>query len=269
MAPVLETWSKNVHPDDAPRVMAVLKEHMEGKRSSYMAEYRLRNRNGHYLWVHDRGRVCEYDTSGQPARVVGMVQDISDRKQMELQLQELASYDPLTGLANRRQGTTFLEAQVELSQRLGLPLGLAFIDIDHFKQINDLFGHMVGDQILRHIGRLIKEAVRASDLVCRWGGEEFILIAPNTPLSQMAGVAEKLRSTVADNQGNLNPAVTISIGVAATWGQSTDLNSLLNYADQALYRAKEGGRNRVEIAEIPEIESPCPMHQPVEIAQLS
>ena len=248
MAPELSTWSQNVHPDDSARVMATLQDHLEGKRPRYEAEYRLRNRNGHYLWVHDRGRVCDYAPDGSPARVVGMVQDISTRKQMELQLQALASSDTLTGLANRHQGSTFLKSQGELCQRLGLPLGLAFIDIDNFKGINDVYGHLTGDRVLQQVGQAVKGAVRGSDLVCRWGGEEFIVIAPNTTTGQMSLVAEKVRLAVLHDLAGQQPEVTISVGVASAAGRAIDLNALMASADAALYRAKDKGRNRVELA---------------------
>lgn len=249
MAPVLETWSHNVHPEDVQRVMAALQAHMQGKCFRYEAEYRIRNRDGHYLWVHDRGRVCDHDADGQPRRVVGMVQDISARKTLELQLQELASSDMLTGLANRRQGTDFLKAQVELCQRLGLPLGLAFIDIDNFKAINDLRGHLVGDKVIQRVGQVVKDGVRGSDLVCRWGGEEFIVIAPNTGIEPMGLVAEKLRLAVMRELASHVPPVTISVGVASAAGLSMDIPSLLEGADAALYKAKQGGRNRVALAD--------------------
>jgi diguanylate cyclase (GGDEF)-like protein/PAS domain S-box-containing protein len=248
MAPVLETWSQSLHPDDAPAVMAVLQAHMQGKRARYEAEYRLRNRNGHYLWVHDRGRVCERCPDGQPIRVVGMVQDISERKQLELQLQEYASCDPLTGLGNRREGMVFLQAQAELCQRMDVSLGLAFIDVDHFKSVNDGFGHLVGDEVLRRVGQAVREAVRSSDMVCRWGGEEFIVIAPNTNLEEIEFVAEKVRLAVFEALSGHQPKVTVSVGVAAARGKTIDLNGLMSDADSALYRAKENGRNQVASA---------------------
>ncbi len=247
MAPELSTWSRNVHPDDSARVMAALQDHLEGKRPRYEAEYRLRNRNGHYLWVHDRGRVCDYAPDGSPVRVVGMVQDITDRKQLELQLQELASNDTLTGLANRRQGMIFLMSQVELCQRLGLSLGLGFIDIDNFKAINDVFGHLAGDRVLQQVGQAIKGAVRGSDMVSRWGGEEFIVIAPNTNPEQML-VAEKIRQAVVLEMAGHLPSVTVSIGVAAKTDLAGDVTALMAAADSALYRAKASGRNRVEVS---------------------
>lgn len=248
MAPELSTWSRNVHPDDSARVMAALQDHLEGKRPRYEAEYRLRNRNGHYLWVHDRGRVCDYAPDGSPVRVVGMVQDITDRKLLELQLQELASNDTLTGLANRRQGMIFLMSQVELCQRLGLSLGLGFIDIDNFKAINDVFGHLAGDRVLQQVGQAIKGAVRGSDMVSRWGGEEFIVIAPNTNPEQMMLVAEKIRQAVVLEMAGHLPSVTVSIGVAAKTDLTGDVTALMAAADSALYRAKASGRNRVEVS---------------------
>ncbi len=250
MAPELATWTKNVHPVDAPLVMAALEEHMQGKRSRYEAEYRIRNRNGHFIWVHDRGRVCEFSSDGKPTRVVGMVQDISDRKQLELLLQEHASNDSLTGLANRREGATYLTAQAELCHRMNMHLGLAFIDIDHFKAVNDIYGHLAGDQVIQQVAQVLKNAIRASDLVCRWGGEEFIVIAPNANLEQIARVAEKMRLAVLQALASNTPPVTVSIGVAASPGKTIDHKKLITDADAALYAAKQKGRNRVELASV-------------------
>ena len=103
MAPTVETWSTAVHPDDADAVFLAINQHLQGQRERYQAEYRLKNRNGHYIWVHDRGRVSQRDANGQPTRMVGMVQNITDRKALEEQLLRHASHDSLTGLRNRRE----------------------------------------------------------------------------------------------------------------------------------------------------------------------
>ena len=262
MEGVLATWSDALHPDDRQRVLGVLQEHLDGKRVRYEAEYRLRNRNGRYLWVHDRGRVCERnrngrylwvhdrgrvcerDSLGAPTRAVGMVQDITARKELEFQLQQLASSDTLTGLPNRRQGERFLEAELELCRRLGLPLGLCFFDVDHFKRVNDSFGHLVGDAVLKQVAGQAQSSIRRSDLVCRWGGEEFVIIAPNSNRAQLLQVAEKVRQAVVGMP--CTPAVTVSLGVAAFPEDGDDVEALLGVADGALYRAKTGGRNRAE-----------------------
>ncbi len=246
MPGVLETWKNNVHPDDAPLVMAALQEHLDGKRSRYHAEYRIRNRNGHYLWVDDRGKVCEWDEQGNPAEVVGLVYNITDRKHIEQQLQELASYDSLTGLLNRREAMRVLKEQMELSQRLQLPLGIAYMDVDHFKPVNDLYGHETGDKVLRLIAEILKESVRSSDIVSRWGGEEFILISHNTGLNDIHQLAEKLRSNLQQELGEHTPPITISIGVTVTQGNE-EIAHVLARADRGLYRAKANGRNRVEV----------------------
>ena len=248
MAPVLDTWVQSVHAEDTPRVMAALQDHMGGRRSRYEAEYRMRNRNGHYLWVHDRGRVCEQGPDGKPSRVVGMVQDITDRKMLELRLQELAGSDMLTGLANRREGANLLDRHIALCRRMDLFLGVAFIDIDHFKAVNDVHGHATGDLVLSHVGQAINRAVRGSDIVCRWGGEEFIVIAPDTSAEEMGVMGEKIRCAVEALHDAVHPPVTISVGVAAARGEAVDAQWLMALADSALYRAKENGRNRVELA---------------------
>lgn len=243
MAGVLATWSDALHPDDRDRVMGILQEHLDGKRGRYEAEYRLRNRNGRYLWVHDRGRVCERDGLGAPTRAVGMVQDITARKELELQLQQLASSDTLTGLPNRRQGERFLEAELELCRRLGLPLGVCFFDVDHFKRVNDDFGHLVGDAVLKQVAEQAQVSIRRSDLVCRWGGEEFVIISPNSNRAQLLQVADKVRRAVMALPDE--PRVTVSLGVSAFPEDGDDIAALLRVADDALYRAKAEGRNRV------------------------
>ena len=103
MPPTVETWSTAVHPDDADAVFLAINQHLQGQRERYEADYRLKNRNGHYIWVHDRGRVSQRDATGQPTRMVGMVQNITDRKALEEQLLRHASHDSLTGLRNRRE----------------------------------------------------------------------------------------------------------------------------------------------------------------------
>ena len=250
MVPVLATWRENIHPEDEPRVTALLQDHLEGRQVRFEAEYRLRNRNGVYLWVHDIGRVCDRDAEGRPTRAVGMVQDITARKQLEERLLSLASRDPLTGLHNRRHGMSYLEAQLARADRRGLPVALAVIDVDHFKSINDEHGHDVGDRVLCRVADALAKVGRKSDMVCRWGGEEFLLIAPDTELAQMATLAEKARDAVAAalaNPGAL-PTVTISIGIAAGHGPASEAKRLIARADTALYDAKRAGRDQVRTA---------------------
>ncbi|WP_130483242.1 sensor domain-containing diguanylate cyclase [Sphaerotilus mobilis] len=250
MAPVLSTWSGNVHPDDAAQVMRVLTDHLEGRRSRYEAEYRLRNRNGHYLWVSDRGRVCERDVSGAPTRVVGMVQDITDQKMLQFKLEELAANDTLTGLSNRRHGEAFLDSQLALCARVGMPLGLCLVDIDHFKVVNDLHGHLLGDRVLRAVAQAMAGELRRSDLAYRWGGDEFVVVCPDTGLPELRQVAEKVRAALLAIDGAALGLSTISasIGVAVYPDHGEDVPTLMASADAALYLAKAAGRDRIEVA---------------------
>ena len=251
MKPTLDTWATNIHPDDAKWVRQVLLEHIEGQRERYQADYRLRNRNGHYLWVHDRGRVCERDAQGKATRLVGMVHNITDQKTHELMLQNQASQDPLTGLLNRRECDAVLGRQLDLCRRLKVSLGLCFFDLDHFKRVNDEFGHAVGDKVLQRVATTIAQEVRSTDYLFRWGGEEFLLLCTDTPLPELLALAEKLRARLArinwQDIANLT-SITCSFGMASFPEHAGDVETLFIAADTALYRAKAHGRNRVETA---------------------
>jgi diguanylate cyclase (GGDEF)-like protein/PAS domain S-box-containing protein len=255
MRPALATWRSNVHPEDAPRVLRLLRDHLEGRRVRYEAEYRLRNRNGHYLWVHDHGRVSDRDGTGRPLRMVGMVQDITDRKMVQLSLESLAASDGLTGLPNRRHGEDYLSAQLERCRREGGSLGLCLVDLDHFKRINDLHGHLKGDEVLREFAQLLNAALRRGDLAYRWGGEEFVLVCPAADADGVAQVARRLQDLLAAHpwQQRLGLAPpTVSVGAALFPMHGANPQELVASADAALYRSKDGGRNRFEMATGPD-----------------
>lgn len=176
------------------------------------------------------------------------------RQQAELQM--LATRDALTGLCNRREFIHQAEQALARAQRDHTPLSLLMLDLDHFKTINDRFGHPVGDAVLQHVAQLMAQSVRQTDCVARWGGEEFILLLPNTDATSAHTLADKLRLHLADHPLRAqdgSPAVppaipiTTSIGlVCVTVHQTRGLDELVSLADQALYRAKALGRNRVE-----------------------
>ena len=163
---------------------------------------------------------------------------------------ELAVTDPLTGLHNRRYMSGQLGALVKRAAQGGDPVAALLIDIDHFKRINDTFGHDVGDEVLREFAVRLATNVRAIDLACRLGGEEFVVIMPDTDLQAAHRVAERLRLHVSGApfrvQGAPEPlAVTVSIGVAATIGEGDHPDALIKRADAAVYDAKRSGRNQV------------------------
>jgi two-component system cell cycle response regulator len=172
---------------------------------------------------------------------------LRDNVQMSI---EMAITDPLTGLFNRRYMESHLSALVEQAASRGKPLALLIIDIDYFKAINDSHGHDAGDDVLRDFALRVKRSIRGIDLACRQGGEEFVVVMPETDMAVAAMVAERLRRRIAAEpfaiqQGEQTIPVTISIGIAALRGRDDSAAGLLKRADQALYRAKRDGRNRV------------------------
>jgi len=248
MPPTVETWSTAVHPDDADAVFQAINQHLQGQRERYEAEYRLRNRNGHYLWVHDRGRVCQRDATGQPVRVVGMVQNITDQKALQQQLMRQASHDALTGLRNRHESEHTFESLAHTCKRLDVPLGVCIFDLDHFKQINDLQGHLAGDVVLTRVAAKVAASVRASDSLFRWGGEEFLLLCPGIGLAQLTQLVDKLRKEIeALTWPELHglQTVTASFGLAVMPDSGQTPRELTLAADTALYQAKAAGRNCV------------------------
>lgn len=159
----------------------------------------------------------------------------------------LATTDPLTGVFNRRTFIELAEQELARARRTDTPLSLMMLDLDHFKRVNDTYGHLVGDQVLVSFTKLVRECMRRGDLVVRYGGEEFCVLLPATPLAAATALAERIRNATASTTPTSLPfRVTTSIGLTTyTGGASTVLGDLLARADEALYRAKDEGRDRV------------------------
>lgn len=176
--------------------------------------------------------------------------ECAQRLLAEKTLQSAVGTDPLTGLINRRELLNRFIAEKGRGERHGTPFCIIIADIDHFKHINDTFGHIAGDRILKEVAATIAASVRAEDILGRFGGEEFLLILPATELDDALVVAEKIRSAVncleTEWEGNVI-SVTISMGVAK-FRPGMDMDECIQPADDALYRAKAGGRNRFEVA---------------------
>jgi diguanylate cyclase (GGDEF)-like protein len=159
-------------------------------------------------------------------------------------LVELAATDALTGLRNRRYFNDSLDTAYSLAQRHGLPLSMIMVDVDHFKQYNDTFGHCAGDDVLRVIATTLRESIREHDVAARYGGEEFAVLLIATDRDGAIRFSERLRETIASYQWPLR-SVTISLGVATLEAGATAPFNLVKSADQALYQSKLAGRNRV------------------------
>ncbi|GAB4356998.1 MAG: hypothetical protein Kow006_24500 [Gammaproteobacteria bacterium] len=160
-------------------------------------------------------------------------------------LERLSTTDALTGISNRLALERILEQEIRRAERYNHPLCVILLDVDHFKQINDRWGHQVGDRVLQEVCRVITERLRATDVLGRWGGEEFLIVAPNASPSSALGLAEALREKLAAHDFGVGRSVSASFGIS-TFVPGDTVERLLNRADEALYRAKHRGRNRVE-----------------------
>jgi len=184
------------------------------------------------------------NAAGEITHYVSISQDVTKRMGREQKLLEIAHSDPLTGLHNRRAAEQALERQINKASLSGKPLSLIICDIDHFKSINDRYGHPAGDAVLKSVAGLLLHRIRSRDIAVRWGGEEFLLLVPDSSLTQATELAERIRKGV---EGlvlpNIDP-VTLSLGVAELTPGETSA-CLIQRADSALYQAKRGGRNRV------------------------
>jgi len=179
----------------------------------------------------------------------GIGVDVTQRKKAEQQLTELATRDELTGLINRRKILEILTSEMDRAARYNAPLTLCIVDIDHFKEVNDTHGHNAGDIVLKRLADTIREKVRITDSVGRYGGEEFCIILPHTTTSQSRCILERIRQTISSMTFMLDAgteiSLSISLGQAQYQPEIKEIRELINLADTALYRAKQSGRNRL------------------------
>jgi len=252
----LSGWLDLAHDEDRDGVRRAFERLSEGLESSLSLEFRLRDVAGQWRWVLLQGRVVEADAQGRPVRLLGMVQDMTERRNAEERLRELATTDSLTGLVNRRSFLDLAEREFKRSQRYGAALSLLVMDMDRFKTINDTYGHEAGDKVLQSLAAIGGKVLREVDVMGRLGGEEFAVLLPETGMGEALGVAERLRASVESSPvetapGTLVP-ISVSIGAAQAVKDET-LADLLRRADTAMYDAKNQGRNRVagREAEVP------------------
>ena len=205
-------------------------------------EVRLRAADGRLFWALMSGRVIEYE--GKSAVLTGVL-DVTHQKELENALRELAATDSLTGASNRRAFMAAADKELTRSNRSGQPLSILYLDLDHFKGVNDAHGHAVGDEVLVGFSSATREELRAIDVFARIGGEEFAILLPDTPSKGAMALAERIRARVKALEwldGRLR--VTTSVGVAQRASGET-LDQVLRRADRALYAAKQQGRDRV------------------------
>lgn len=223
------------------------------------------------IWVDDM--ICFPMIAGtRPAGVIVVREptpsDLEDRQALEaaaalsavsirnvqtlLETRDLSVRDGLTGCFNRAHALTTIDAELRRARRTGAALSLIMFDVDRFKHVNDSHGHLAGDRVLSEVGRRVNDALRATDIKCRYGGDEFVLILPDTTTEGAQQVAESLRldiSRIVVSMDGADIAVTASLGVATTGDEKTDVLAFLARADRALYEAKHAGRNCVRCSE--------------------
>ncbi|MCP4598053.1 GGDEF domain-containing protein [Neptuniibacter sp.] len=186
---------------------------------------------------------------GEVAGLIGAIIDITEQKNLEAKLKRLASYDDLTGIYNRREGRKQLKRLCKDAARKERPISAILLDLDNFKAINDGYGHDTGDIILKTAAECLNRYSRANDVLCRYGGEEFLIILPETSLEDAAVIAERYREKLSQIEVQITSSetlrVTASFGVGELDLEFTDRDLMLKQADLALYRAKDQGKNRV------------------------
>lgn len=245
-------------PEDMPVLAAAIVRIFSPGVQTETATVRMRKKDGSLAWMEMNARLVRDSSTGEPREFVTVMRDITERKILEDRLAALSLTDGLTGLPNRRAFDEALDREWKRTLREGSQISLLLLDIDHFKEFNDRYGHQVGDDCLRAVSASLKEAVRATDIIARYGGEEIVVILPSTDTAGAVEVAEKMRSAIEglrlthEGRPEGGGHVTASIGAAtalARQGGTISLpESLLLAADTAMYKAKAGGRNRVATA---------------------
>ena len=237
-------WQKVHHPDHVNRVVKKIK-HCFETGEFWEDTFPLRSKEGEYRWFLSRA-IPIRNNEGKIVRWFGTNTDITDRKRMEEEIRHMAQHDALTGLPNRRLFIDILQVELAQARRHRTKLAILFLDLDHFKEINDTLGHEAGDHLLKEVAERFRRTTRESDTVARIGGDEFnMILADIGRIEDVSDIAVKivdsLRKPIVINRHELH--VTTSVGISMYPDDSDDSETLLRYADIAMYHAKESGRN--------------------------
>ncbi len=257
----LQNWLAHVHPDERDALLVALEGCIAGTEPCSM-EYRRSTKTGDWRWIRSVGKVVQWDEKQRPLRMIGIHTDITERKEMEEQIRQLAFFDPLTRLPNRRLLNDRLSRAMAASKRSGRYCALMFADLDNFKPLNDTHGHEAGDLLLIEVAERLSKCVREADTVARFGGDEFVIMigelhaSRGESVAQARVVAEKIRvalarpyllATQADDGGlkTIEHHCSASIGIALFINHEASQGDVLKAADIAMYTAKEAGRNQI------------------------
>jgi len=249
------TWKKRVHKDDLRQVLLKIKQAMNRQEPYFETVHRLKHENGNYLWIMGKAQLF-YDADGKLIRMIGTHTDISKEKEIELKSEQQkerldyqAHHDSLTGLANRTLFNNLLQKGIQQTRRSGKKMALLFIDLDHFKEINDSLGHDVGDKVLQEVTRTLQSVVRAEDSISRLGGDEFTVLLADLNRGEDASVLAQKIIDILDMPISIEGRelhISSSIGISLYPDDGQTPQDLLKYADSAMYKAKSEGRNNFQ-----------------------
>ncbi|RCW50733.1 MULTISPECIES: diguanylate cyclase domain-containing protein [unclassified Halanaerobium] len=244
----LNTWLNLVHPDDKEQALKDLENHLEGKTEKYYNEHRLKTKSGSWKWIRDIGKVTERDEAGNAIRIVGVHIDIDQEKRAAEEIEYLSNHDELTGLYNRR----FLNEELKrLQNSRKYPISIIVGDINKLKDINDNYGHSMGDRYIKLTAEAIKSSLRAEDIVARIGGDEFVVILPDTNCNTAEEVTERILDRIEEVNKNeeLPEPLSAALGYEATDCNSENhgvknIRKCYDKADKKMYEQKFVNRCR-------------------------
>lgn len=246
-----DEWESRVHPKDLKQCQRDIQAHLNGESEAYLNTHRALHKDGHYIWVLDQGKRV-LDDNGQAYRMIGTQKDITHELELRSELETLAVTDALTGLLNRTEFDRLATIEAERAKRYQHCASIMMLDLDDFKHANDTFGHQAGDEILQALSKLLIKTLRNSDLIARFGGEEFIILLPETECHDALNLAERLRQALAEIEFSFTPLdqsqpqrhqQTVSIGLA-NYLIEGHIEQTIHLADEALYKAKNSGKNQ-------------------------
>ncbi|MBV2235290.1 MAG: diguanylate cyclase [Sterolibacterium sp.] len=240
-------WNDRIHPDDRAAVERNNAALLDGQTATTTLELRLRDRNGQWKWTLSRGMVMQRDAQGRPLRIAGTLTDISQLKAQQQKLEQLAHFDPLTGVPNRFLLNTRLQQTLGAARPQGQLIAISYMDLDGFKEINDTYGHDVGDSLLVAVTQRLRHILRECDMLARIGGDEFVILMAD--LEDEAACRTLLQRLLASvcapiRLNELKLQISASIGVTLYPNDAASAEQLLRHADQAMYQAKQAGKNR-------------------------
>ncbi len=254
---VLDQWLSVIHPEDKKAAFQTIDDHVKGKTERFKIKYRLKQKQGDYIWVQGRGAAVERDEAGLPMRIIGSVIDITDSESTTQNLLWHAQYDALTKVYNRKKGYEFFheylkQAQQRLLDGLSAYLQVIVFDIDDFKQVNDQYGHLTGDALLQHFTRFVQNVIGSDMILARWGGEEFVLLSygrKNTDIIRLVDQIVRAFSG-APFKADIDKFIyaSVSAGISFLTCEQDSVASLFKLADKAMYQAKAQGKNRLCLA---------------------